>query len=82
MEQFAALRWFFPFTPPSPGVTAGAPLRSHQDPDNVSLTGGLHKKTLQEARCIGPAGAHRESAKLLSFSLCKGHRQNLNSPPD
>lgn len=42
MEQFAAVRWVFPSSPL--GVTVG----SHQDPGNMSLTGGLHRKTYKE----------------------------------
>jgi len=48
MEQFAALRWFFPSPSLPQGLQLESPLGSHQDPDNVSLTGGLHKKTYEE----------------------------------
>lgn len=68
IEQFAALRCFFPSTPLPPGLQLDPPLGSHQDPDNTSLTGGLHKKTLRGARwCTGPAGAIENQQSFHSF---------------
>lgn len=48
MEQFAALRCFFPSTPLLWGLHLEPPLGSHQHSDSMSLTGGLYIKTYRE----------------------------------